>query len=73
MARKRSVTSSDRACRIVVAVAALVLTAKIPDQGTGERDIQFVSLALVADVHAELVLDRARPFFLAEIFFGTAA
>ncbi len=46
---------------------------EITDQIAGVRDIQFVSLAPVANVHAALVLDRALPSFIPEICSGTAA
>ena len=40
---------------------------------TGVRNIQFVSLALVADIHAALVADRAFPLLVPEICFRPAA
>ena len=73
VARRRRVTSSTASLGIAVAVAALVLTAKILDQIAGVWDIQFVSLALVADVHAALVADCAFPFLVPKISFGAAA
>src|SRR5579862_211587 len=47
--------------------------AKIPDYIRCVWDIQFVSLSLIADVHADLVVDCAFPFLISKIRLGPAA
>src|SRR6185295_498615 len=58
---------------IIVSITPLVLAAKVPEHIARVRDIQFVSLAPVAGIHAALVADRAFPLLAAEIHFSVAA
>src|SRR5258708_26969139 len=53
-----------------VAVAAFVLLLEIGEQIPGEGQVEFVSLAAVADVHACLIVNSSLPRFLTKIFCG---
>src|SRR5712691_7027033 len=53
-----------------VAVAALVFLLEFFLQIPRERQVEFVSLAAVADVHARLILHSSLPGFLTKIFCG---
>src|SRR5258706_4318353 len=53
---------------MMVAVAALVFLLEFFQEIPGERQVEFVSLAAVADVHARLIVHSSVPGFFAKIF-----
>src|ERR1700693_3226960 len=55
-----------------MAITLLMLMAEVCDQVAGVWDVQFVSLALVAYIHATLVGDFPAPIFVPEVCFCAA-
>ena len=57
---------------IAVAVTALVLKPKVANKVASVRNVEFVSLASIANVDADLMADLSLPALSAEVGFGLA-
>jgi hypothetical protein len=56
--------------RVGVAIAAVVFLVEVGEQIVAEREIEFVSLAAVAEVNAALIVNISLPGFVMKVFRG---